>query len=320
MIGRQLYYAVKPCIPRAGQVTLHRYHARHTRRSCRTTWPINPRAGEPPPFWQGWPQGKRFALVLNHDVDTARGQKRVCRLLQAEAELGFHSAFRFVPERYPIDERILDEVRCAGFEVGIHGLRHDGKLFRNRQAFDKRAPHINRYIASWDAQGFSSPAMHHHIPWMSSLNVQYGTTTFDTDPFEPQPDGASAIFPFAVYRAGRPVPYIEMPYTLPQDFTLFVILQLADNQVWKDKLAWIVERGGMALLNSHPDYMCMGASQHYIDEYPLPFYREFLAHIKSRYAGEYWHPLPCEMADFWLRHQANTLQPPRSSNPVPTCS
>ena len=32
------------------------------------------------------------------------------------------------------------------------------------------------------------------------------------------------------------------------------------------------------------------------EEYPARYYRQFLEYVKERYAGEYWHVLPREMA------------------------
>jgi hypothetical protein len=46
--------------------------------------------------------------------------------------------------------------------------------------------------------------------------------------------------------------YVELPYTLPQDFTLFTVMREKDIDIWKKKLDWIVEKGGMALLITHP--------------------------------------------------------------------
>ena len=42
---------------------------------------------------------------------------------------------------------------------------------------------------------------------------------------------------------------------MPQDHLLFVILQEKNIDIWKRKLDWIAEKGGMALLNTHSDYM-----------------------------------------------------------------
>lgn len=40
--------------------------------------------------------------------------------------------------------------------------------------------------------------MQHKLSWLHELEVEYAKSTFDTDPFEPQPDAARTIFPFWV--------------------------------------------------------------------------------------------------------------------------
>jgi hypothetical protein len=97
--------------------------------------------------------------------------------------------------------------------------------------------------------------MHHNLEWMHELNIEYDLSTFDTDPFEPQPDGVMTIFPFWVSENGYSKGFVEMPYTLAQDHGLFIILQEQNIDVWKKKVDWIVQKGGMVLLNTHPDYI-----------------------------------------------------------------
>ena len=87
------------------------------------------------------------------------------------------------------------------------------------------------------------------------LNIEYDSSTFDTDPFEAQPDGVKSVFPFWVAGISPRVGYVELPYTLPQDFTLFILLKEKDITIWKQKLSWIAKKGGMALVITHPDYM-----------------------------------------------------------------
>ena len=62
---------------------------------------------------------------------------------------------------------------------------------------------------------------------------------------------------------------------------------------------WIAEKGGMALINTHPDYMNFNTDKLALDEYPVQYYEEFLQYIKSRYKGEYWNVLPRKIARFW---------------------
>src|ERR1700746_3430317 len=40
--------------------------------------------------------------------------------------------------------------------------------------------------------------MFHKLDWLHDLDIEYDASTFDTDPFEPQPDGHGTIFPFWV--------------------------------------------------------------------------------------------------------------------------
>jgi len=51
-----------------------------------------------------------------------------------------------------------------------------------------------------EASGFRSGFMLRNLDWFAYLDVQYDASTFDTDPFEPQPDGGHTIFPFWVPR------------------------------------------------------------------------------------------------------------------------
>jgi hypothetical protein len=129
------------------------------------------------------------------------------------------------------------------------------------------------------------------------LDVEYDASTFDTDPFEPEPDGVCTIFPFWV-----PGPdgkgYVELPYTMVQDFTLFGVLGEQSIDIWKRKLNWVVEHGGMALLNTHPDYMCFGGQRNR-DEYPVSLYEELLRYVREKYEGSYWSALPREVAEYY---------------------
>ena len=262
-------------------------------------WPIDPRAGKPPEGWTGWPDKKKFALAIQHDIDTQKGHDKCRDLMALEEDSGVRSLFSFVPERYNVSESLRNELLNKGFDIGVHGLKHDGKLFLSKKIFQKRAIRINRYLKEWNSVGFSSPSMHHNLDWMHLLAIKYDISTFDTDPFEPQPDSVSTIFPFWVQRSSNKTGFVELPYTLPQDHALFIIMKEKTIDIWKQKLNWIAEKGGMALLNTHPDYMNFSGRKLSIEEYPAKYYKDFLEHITSKYAGQYWHALPRDMARFW---------------------
>lgn len=300
-IVNTIYYQLKPFIPRHLQIWLRSKLALRKRESCVSIWPILEGARKAPDGWHGWPDHKRFALVLTHDVDTAKGHEKCHQLVHLEKSLGFVSSFNFIPERYNVSPKLCHHLTSNGFEVGVHGLKHDGKLYSSRKLFQQRAMRINHYLNEWRCVGFRSPSMHHNLDWLHDLNIEYDASTFDTDPFEPQSDGVNTIFPFWVKGDSDHHGYVELPYTLPQDSTLFVLLREKNIDIWKKKLDWIAENGGMALLNSHPDYMNFKGNALKQEEYPARHYGEFLQHIKATYDGEYWHVLPKDMSRFWAK-------------------
>ena len=298
-ISNRLYYQLKPFIPRSFQVLIRSAIALRMRPSYAQVWPIDERANHKPQGWSGWPGQKQFAFVLLHDVDTEVGHDKCRRLMELDREMGFRSLFSFVPERYQVSPALRQDLVSNGFEVGVHGLKHDGKLFLSREKFLRQAQAINKYLKEWSAVGFVSPSMHRNLDWMHEINIEYDASTFDTDPFEPQPDGIHTIFPFMVPGHNGRSGFVELPYTLPQDFTLFILMQEKSIAIWKQKLDWIVKNGGMALVITHPDYMNMGAGKCGMEEYASELYMEFLQYVKSEYKTQYWNPLPRELAQFW---------------------
>jgi hypothetical protein len=325
-----LYYIIKPFIPRTLQVEVRSRIVRGKRSRYKEVWPINEMAGRPPKDWSGWPEDKKFALVLTHDVEGAKGVKKCSQLAKIDRDRGFRSCFNFVPESCKNTKSLHRELYTNGFEVGVHGLCHDGNLFSSRRKFVKMAEGINHYLKEWRSVGFRTPSMYHNMNWLGELPIEYDSSTFDTDPFEPQPDGMGTIFPFWVTTKIVPssvldlqsyeptatsheLPatrnsqlatnlssgYVELPYTLPQDFTLFVLMREKTIDIWKRKLDWIVEKGGMALLITHPDYMKFEKGKCGVEEYTLRLYEEMLDYIREKYEGQYWNVLPKEMARFW---------------------
>lgn len=253
--------------------------------------------------WQGWPDGKRFAIVLTHDIESQIGHDKCGHLMDLEQSLGFRSSLNFVAELYKVSPELRKQIAERGFEAGLHGITHDGKLYKSRAHFINQADKLNRYIREWKVAGFRSPAVQYNLDWLRDLDIIYDASTFDIDPFQPQPGGLGRIFPAWVPPARGRNGYVELPYTLPQDCTLFSEMRQKDIQIWVKKLDWIAERGGMALLITHPDYMDFGNSPRGCAEYPVRFYEEFLHYIKSRYEGQYWQVLPREMAAFWSDRQ-----------------
>ncbi len=299
-INVKLYYFIRPFIPRFLQIFIRRRKAKKILINAEQHWPIYPGSEKKPASWSNWPENKKFALVLVHDIETKKGYNNCKTLLGIERNLGFVSSFNFVPERYKINLELINQIKEQGFEVGVHGLKHDGKLFLSERTFRKRARKINYYLDAWDSVGFYAPSMHRDLEMIKDLNILYDQSTFDTDPFEPQPSGAKTIFPFFVSGTDKNRGFVELPYTLPQDHTLYIVLKEKDNTRWKRKLEWIVQQGGMALVKTHSDYMDFSGSRaHSYGRYPAEFYIDFLEFLKKQYYGSYWNVLPKQMAEYW---------------------
>jgi hypothetical protein len=327
MLFNNLYFRLKPLIPRPVRLGVRRWFARRKRKKVKHLWPIAPGSGAPPKGWPGWPAGKEFAFVLTHDVECQRGLDCVTELAELEMEMGFRSSFNFVPEGvYSVPAQLREWLVSHGFEVGVHDLNHDGRLFSSLETFRRKAQRINSYLEKWNAVGFRSGYMLRNLEWLQQLHISYDASTFDTDPFEPQPDGFNTIFPFWVPRNALPTRcsqlptpssllqpansgYLELPYTLPQDSTLFLMLQEKTIEIWQRKLDWIAGNGGMALVNIHPDYVQFGDAGTSTQTYPVQLFIELLRNVRQNYSHLAWNPLPREVAAWTVQHNALESRP-----------
>ena len=304
----QLYYTLRPFLPRWLTLVLRRSRSLTNRSRALLGWPVEDRyvrflwttaelllrqtGRAAVPFIHFWPRGRRYALVLTHDVETAIGQARVRELADIDASYGFRSSFNFVPERYALDLDLVDELRHDGFEVGVHGLKHDGRLFQSHREFLRQAERINRHVKALGAAGFRAPCTHRHPGWMQVLDVEYDLSFFDSDPYEPIPGGTMSIWPFEIGR------FMELPYTLVQDYTLTSVLKETSPRLWLEKVDFIQRHCGMALVNTHPDYLPDRTTRH--------VYTAFLAAMSSR--SDCWSAHPREVARWWrARREARSI-------------
>ena len=283
---------------------IRRQIIRKKMKKCYENWPVDLNSAEKPENWEGWPNGKNFALVLTHDVELQKGHDVSERIAEVEEKYGLRASFNFVPFRYDVSSKLRQKLTEKNFEIGVHGLYHDGWLFNDYKTFSKRADIINEFIKAWDAKGFRAPAMHRNLEWIRDLDIEYDASTFDTDPFEPMPEGMGTIFPFWVLGEDEERDYVELPYTMAQDSTLFILMENEGVDIWKKKADWVAENGGMILMNTHPDYMCFEEKKCYCyEEYPIGYYEEILKYITEKYEGQYWNAIPSEMADFWKKYK-----------------
>src|SRR5262245_29747584 len=126
-------------------MAVRRWFAVRKRLRFRDTWPVSPGSERPPENWHGWPEGKRFGLVLTHDVEGHTGLERCVELMRLEMQLGFRSCFNFIPEGdYHVPCRLIHELQHHGFEVGVHDLYHDGRPFSSRPVCRETALRVHQ--------------------------------------------------------------------------------------------------------------------------------------------------------------------------------
>jgi glycosyltransferase involved in cell wall biosynthesis len=213
----------------------------------------------------------------------------------------------------------------------VHDLNHDGKLYDSPAGFRRKAERINGYLQRWGACGYRSGFMLRNLDWHHHLDVEYDATTFDTDPFEPQPQGAGTIFPFWYQRPTHftPIPsrtsaplnrgvspngHVALPYTLPQDSTLFLVLREPTPRIWLEKLDWVARQGGMALVNVHPDYLRFPDEPVSPSTFSSEHYATLLQHVREKHGSQVWHTLPHTVAR-WYRTQPQ-LRSELPRNPI----
>jgi len=296
-LTKKVYYLLKPLIPKIVSRRLRQLLNRESQQPGR--WLIESRYVEF--LWEVmrqvlvlsgqtqtvirnlWPEHRRYAFVLTHDIETDEGQAFTEEVANLEESLGFRSSFNFVPDRYRIDTGLMDRLRNRGFEIGVHGYKHNGRLFNTQKGFARNARKINTLIKEWGTAGFRSELTLRQPFWMQQLDILYDLSFFDIDPFEPIPGGAMSIWPFFICH------FVELPYTLLQDNTLISILGQVSPQLWLTKIDFIEKYHGLALINTHPDYL--------VKKLNWDVYMDFLHTMRNR--TNYWHALPGDVARWW---------------------
>jgi hypothetical protein len=304
------YYRIRPLTPRTVQIAARRRFARVQARTRFPRWPVETAlhdffdflfetlaalCGEPVPRIAAWPHGHRWALVLTHDVEHAAGWAAREPVVELEREHGVRSCWNLVPRRYDVDIRDVRRLQRDGFEIGVHGLHHDGRDLESVETVRKRLPEMRQAAFRWQALGFRAPAMHRDWRLTPRLEFEYDSSYPDTDPFEPQAGGCCAWLPFFIGRT------VELPLTLPQDHTLFVILRHGDESAWVEKAEFLRDRGGLALIDTHPDYL--------VDERILRAYAHFLGRFAEDEGA--WRALPREVSAWWRSRAESRLVPER---------
>jgi hypothetical protein len=307
------YYALRPIIPTALRRTLQRLYMRGWRRMAFPRWPIDDTVDgiverllllcarsqgiERIPFIWFWPDGAPSCAIVTHDIETSDGLDRSAWLMDMDEKAGIRSSFQVVPEdRYPVSEAFLEAIRARGFEINVHDLNHDGRLFSSRDEFLRRVKKINEYARAFGARGFRSGSLYRHADWYDALEVAYDMSIPNAGHLEIQRGGCCTVMPYFIGNV------VELPLTTTQDYTLFHILNDFSNDVWKNQIESIMSRHGLMSLIVHPDYQT--------DDRAQRAYAALLDQLaRLREAGRCWLALPGDVERWWRARSRMRLVP-----------
>jgi len=237
-----------------------------------------------------WPDGKRYAWCLTHDVDTAAGVSCVERIAALEEARGLRSAWYCVAQAGTLPDRLGDRLRAVGHEIGLHGDVHDNRLpYEHPLRMAERLVACRPFMERNSVVGFRSPSLCRSRQLFRVLGE-----LFEYDSTVPHADeglGCGAAFPFLI---GDDL--VELPLTVPMDASLLYRDKSPAEilAAWKRQLAWIRAVGGLAMITTHAEPHLGGRAD------LMAVYQALIAEIDSD--TEAWHALPREVARWWKNH------------------
>lgn len=300
-----IYYALRPIFPVRLRQGLQQAVFR-ARRDDFPSWPVDctvenifaalmklairATSAQEIPFIWFWPDGKEASVMLTHDVERQVGAEHCQMLMDLDQSFRLKAAFQVIPERrYTGVDKLVDNIRARGFEVNLHDLDHDGRLYENLRGFRERAHKINEHGRKYNMRGFRAGAMHRNQSWFELLDFDYEMSVPNVSHLEPQRGGCCTVMPYFVGNL------LELPLTTVQDYAMFYILRERSIDLWKQQIEIISAHHGLISFILHPDYV--------VSERERNLCTELLSYLSQlREQRSLWIALPGEI-DRWCRQR-----------------
>jgi hypothetical protein len=247
------------------------------------------------PFIWFWPDNASSSAVVTHDIETAAGTDLCPMIMDINDSFGISASFQVIPEqRYHVTETFLESLRQRGFEIVVHDLNHDGRLFHKRKQYMERAARINAYGKEFGAKGFRSGILYRNQQWFDALDFEYDMSVPNVAHLDPQRGGCCTVMPYFVGHV------LELPVTMTQDYTLFNILNDYSTKLWQQQTELIMEKYGLINVIIHPDYIT-GPRERAI-------YEALLHHLVDlREKRNVWITIPGEVNRWWRQRAQMTI-------------
>ena len=308
--AQRLYYLIRPLMSVSVRKHLQKIRLRNWERISFPKWPIDRSVdtlmegamrialeanGRPIPFVWFWPDGAPAAAMLTHDVEGPAGIAFCDALMDLDDAYEIKSAFQLIPEgRGDAWPQLAERLRARGFEVNLHDLDHDGRLFLEKQEFLRRAERINRYARQFGCEGFRAGVMYRRQDWYDAFSFSYDMSVPNAAHLEPQRGGCCTILPYFVGDI------LELPLTTIQDYTLFYILNDYSTRIWRTQIEMVQRHHGLISVITHPDYLT-GSREREV-------YIELLRDLQERRDRDrVWFALPGAINRWWRNRREMKL-------------
>jgi len=297
------YYLIRPLLPVSVRKYIQKWRLRGWDQLPFPHWPVDrtvdqmfeqvmllslrSQSADRIPFIWFWPDGARSCAIMTHDVETAIGRDSCAYLMDMDETFGIKAAFEIVPQqRYEVTSDFLKSIRQRGFEIVVHDLNHDGRLFSNREQFLERVASINAYKEQFGSIGFRAAILYRKQSWFNDLNFDFDMSVPNVAHLDPQRGGCCTVMPYFVGKI------LELPVTTTQDYTLFHILNDYSINLWQKQIDLIMEKHGLISFIVHPDYI--GAPRE------RNIYQALLSHLADlRKERALWITTPGEVNRWW---------------------
>lgn len=248
-----------------------------------------------------WPDGKRWAATLSHDLDTESSVRRdVWRpFADLEEAHGLRSSWHVCTAHARSSWRALEELARRGHEIAWHGPRHDYRFsYRPPEAIRAAAREAVAALAPFGLRGLRSvnflrtPGLYAGIDGVLGYDSSPRDTAAELNSGHVR-EGCCTVFPFF---SGN---LVVLPVTVPDDLSLRALAgddADATARRQEEKLAWIRGVGGLAMSLTHPEP--------WISARPGAFaaYGRLVASLAAD--RECWTPLPRDVEAWWRRRHA----------------
>lgn len=310
---RSMYYGLRPLLPVGTRKHLQRFYLSGWEKIPFPQWPVdfsverileglltgimNLRGVDKIPFIWFWPNGHESCAIVTHDVEARKGRDSCTALMDMDDSYGIKSSFQIIPEgRYSVSPEFLAGIRDRGFEINVHDLNHDGRLFLEEREFRRRAEAINRYGKEFLAAGFRAGIMYRNQEWYDALDFEYDMSVPNCASLEPQRGGCCTVMPYFIGKL------LELPLTTTQDYALFHFLRIHSLDLWKSQIGAIRRHHGLISILAHPDYL--------MERREREIYLGLLHYVAElRDSQNIWLAKPREVNDWWrIRNELRLVQ------------